>query len=335
MWNKNKILRLFAAILFVIFVIFLIVHLLNLPVNRFVSPLVGNKLKNFLLPSPTVHDEDFVQNTSLQTEKTLLSGIELKWEKIDMNLISFEEILGYFEWANRSSCRLLNYFGGSMSHRQVNNEVSHGEDASGKVAPAVAFDGHYAVCLDPIPIAPTPYKCLAYSFGSKDEWSFDMDMADYSCHVFTFDPVTPSEDMEKSDKIHFYSMALNHEDSNNKSLTLDSIYKKLLNRHGNVLIDYLKIDVEGGEFKIIPQLIQSGILDKVKQLTIETHLERDKPLEYYRRMAGIINSLEKTAGMVRFDSYYNHWARAFFPAVKKSGYFAFITAWYNPKFLAL
>ncbi len=40
-------------------------------------------------------------------------------------------------------------------------------------------------------------------------------------------------------------------------------------------ITYLKVDVEGSEIKSIPQWIDSGILDYVKQIGIEIHTAPD------------------------------------------------------------
>ena len=39
-------------------------------------------------------------------------------------------------------------------------------------------------------------------------------------------------------------------------------------------IDILKIDIEGDEWKAIPQMLKSGVLDQVKQLSIEIHFSR-------------------------------------------------------------
>ena len=42
-------------------------------------------------------------------------------------------------------------------------------------------------------------------------------------------------------------------------------------------IDLLKIDIEGDEWAAIPQMISSGALDDVKQISMETHFSRERP----------------------------------------------------------
>ena len=42
-------------------------------------------------------------------------------------------------------------------------------------------------------------------------------------------------------------------------------------------IDILKIDIEGGEWESIPQMISSGALDDVKQISMETHFLKERP----------------------------------------------------------
>lgn len=43
------------------------------------------------------------------------------------------------------------------------------------------------------------------------------------------------------------------------------------NGHQNRNITYLKIDVEGAEREILPNLIKSGVLERVKQIGVEFH----------------------------------------------------------------
>ena len=109
-----------------------------------------------------------------------------------------------------------------------------------------------------------------------------------------------------------------------------SAYKTLSKRldHNDVDIDYVKLDIEGTEWEVIPQIIKSGILDRVKQLNIEMHYGNDTlpAMHYY---VGIIKSLE-AAGMVRYSNRPNiFWTGKFF-GVKD--YFIQEMAWYNQKF---
>ena len=52
-------------------------------------------------------------------------------------------------------------------------------------------------------------------------------------------------------------------------MTLDSIIEML--NHNNKVIDILKMDVEGAEWKAFQQMLASGVLKRVRQLYIETH----------------------------------------------------------------
>ncbi|KAK2145975.1 hypothetical protein LSH36_643g01023 [Paralvinella palmiformis] len=78
-------------------------------------------------------------------------------------------------------------------------------------------------------------------------------------------------------KIHFYPLGLYGSDTNitinNGSVpvrTLASLIE-VAGDKGKV-IDYLKFDIEGSEWKAIPEMAQSGILKKyVKQIAFESH----------------------------------------------------------------
>ena len=86
--------------------------------------------------------------------------------------------------------------------------------------------------------------------------------------------------------------------------TLQSIYERLKPVHGNRPIDILKIDVEGAEWKFIPQLIQSGMLKHVRQLALEIHF-LDKAIHSIAEVdtrLNILKSLETEGGMVRFGN---------------------------------
>ena len=101
-------------------------------------------------------------------------------------------------------------------------------------------------------------------------------------------------------------------------------------RHGNASIDYLKMDVEFAERDVIPQILQSGMLDKVKQLGLEIHFG---DIDEFQRYARVIKSIEDY-GMVRFNSKVNLMA----PKIKHPDledlefYSAYELAWYNSRY---
>ena len=217
---------------------------------------------------------------------------ETDWTKMNVNILTAKQIVDYFYWTNSQSCKLAHDFGGRMM-----------KDPSG-------FDGQKSICLDQL-VRPQPGDCIVYSFGINNEWSFDDTMAKYGCEVFAFDPSMGQSDHNHSNKVHFYNLGLGGSDHTNdlgwKVQTLESVYKMLAPLHGkDKIIDYLKIDIESAEWEVLPQIIQSGMLKKVRQLGIEFHLQQLGDLDSYRRAVGVVKSLED-AGMVRFDSKYNPW----------------------------
>ena len=190
------------------------------------------------------------------------------------------------------------------------------------------------VCMDKglAPVVP----CVVYSFGINNEWSFDDHFVDYGCQVFAFDPsINVTLDMPPS--IHFYQLGLGAEDTDSdqvsgwKLRTLSSLYDTLKLEHGNVPIDYLKLDVEQAEWGAIGQILRSGMFDNVKQLGIEIHFMNRVPLstEYTRICLNIIKSMEDY-GLVRFNSRVNLVSEGIL--FGRSQYLAFELAWYNQKY---
>jgi hypothetical protein len=227
--------------------------------------------------------------------------------------LSPQQIIDYFYWKNGSSCNCKITVGAGL-----------------KMINPVGFDGQKAIFLDPI-AWPYPVikpesngtvssSCLVYSFGISNEWSFDEAMeTKYGCEVFAFDPSMNKPDHDHSERVHFYNLGLGSRDTAHspdhyewRIKTLKSIYQMLLPRHKeNKVIDYLKIDIESAEWHVLPQIIESGMLSKVRQLGVEFHVvprNGDKSLKNYQSLVSIIKSLENQ-GMIRFDSQFNPWWR--------------------------
>ncbi|XP_032793512.1 methyltransferase-like protein 24 isoform X6 [Daphnia magna] len=230
-----------------------------------------------------------------------------------------DELLQYFLWTNQSSCQLSHDFGGIMM-----------SNPSG-------LAGQKAVCIDK-KIAPQPGKCLVYSFGINNEWSFDENMARYGCEVFAFDP---SMGLDKHDHIpgnvHFYNWGLGDRDEHDYRFnwtirSLSSIYETLSPLHGYKIIDYLKIDIEYSEWITLPNIIASGMLSKIRQMGMEIHLDGQDSLEQHREWAKLLRSIEKM-GMIRFDSEYNPWFVGNFTQFSLMGSLGYEIAWYNSHLL--
>ena len=97
-------------------------------------------------------------------------------------------------------------------------------------------------------------------------------LAQFGCHVYSFDPSMGANDHNRTSKIHFFNLGLAKENGQSpngwKMKTASSIYEMLDDYHGSsTLIDVFKMDIEFYEWEVIPQMVQSGFLrDKVKQL---------------------------------------------------------------------
>ena len=137
----------------------------------------------------------------------------------------------------------------------------------------------------------------------------------------------------KGKQIH--SMNLYSNKTSFKIMTLSSIYQMLSPMHGKeAIIDYLKIDIEWEEWNVIPELIESGILERVRQMGIEIHLNdlENATLPQLRNEVKILDRLESEGGMVRFDSKGNGQSVVTFKEMNGiTEFYAYEMAWYNKK----
>jgi hypothetical protein len=240
----------------------------------------------------------------------------INWDTLlSSDTLTANQLMEYFLWTNHTSCQLSHDFGGVMM-----------KNPSG-------LAGQKAVCIDP-EVAPQPGKCLVYSFGISNDWSFDEKMAEYGCEVFSFDP---SIGLDQHDHIpgnvHFYNWGLGDRNKYNHNLkweirSLSSIYENLSTLHGSKVIDYLKIDIEYSEWIALPDIIRSGMLSKTRQLGIEIHLDAEFSLKQHLEFAKLLRLIEKM-GMVRFDSEYNPWFVGSFTQFPLKGSLGYEIAWYN------
>ena len=198
------------------------------------------------------------------------------------------EIVNYVYFGRGVSCHIIHSFGGALKHLPTIHEEAYW------------YGGDYNLCMDRGMMPDRRRGCLVYSVGINNDWTFDETMERYGCQVFAFDPSMNSSDHDHTANIHFYQLGIaaenvvKHPTTGWKLLTLDSIYAMLQPRHGDVIIDLLKIDIEGSEWEVIPQMFASGIMRKVRQFAFELHFyEPASNVDYYRQGLGLIVLLER------------------------------------------
>lgn len=163
--------------------------------------------------------------------------------------------------------------------------------------------GNWYVCLDGKFFPDDP--CLVYSFGIGNDFSFDDDMANQGCEVHSFDPSMGVKDHIRNSSVHFHAIGLGGKVIENFNarkdmyvkekqtwtiMTLGSIMAAL--GHKDRDLDVLKIDVEGHEWAVIEYLLQSGLLNRIKQFSLEYHLFSDWPAKSeYPKLLSIYRQL--------------------------------------------
>jgi len=153
----------------------------------------------------------------------------------------------YIAFPVQGVCRVLKRIGGSWIIRQV--------------------DGDKFVCMDNIQKGK---KCLIYSFGVANEYSFEQFMDTMGCEIHAYDP-TVNHPAKLGDNIYFTKLGLSNTTAQDMD-TLANILQK--NSHTNDVIEYLKIDIEGHELPGFRDWIDTGALKNVNQMALELHLTK-------------------------------------------------------------
>jgi len=138
--------------------------------------------------------------------------------------------------------------------------------------------------------------CVVYSYGIRDDYSFDADVEKRGCEVHGFDPSVSLESSYNTPKRTFHLTGIGPtgsygpgrvpfrwpgmgflKDTNTKTwelATVSDMRKQL--KHNKLKI--LKIDVEGGEWSAIEDMVATGLLGNglVEQLLLELHFDPDR-----------------------------------------------------------
>lgn len=259
----------------------------------------------------------FVMDTEKrnQTATKLERNCEgMDWTHFEIGDLNRDQMQKYLEWTNSSSCRQPHHIGGHVNVDGV--------------------DGQWTVCMDPQTRPNKEGDCLVYSFGIvNNDWTFEEAMEKLECDVYVFEKSIKS--MNHSNKLHLYNVELiemderRSRDANRTARSFDSIYHDLL-RHGERIIDYVKIDIKKADRIALSQLISTGVLDRVRQLGVKINFPKFDTLGEFKERIKIVKSLEDY-GMVRFNSKHDPWIHADIPAWKH--YLAYEITWYNSRLL--
>lgn len=148
--------------------------------------------------------------------------------------------------------------------------------------------------------------------GYEGQWSSDI-FAKYQCNIHIFEPVKSffekiKERFNKNDKIKTYNIGLSNK-NNKLSISLledsSSLFKQdTKNEHIEIAdasnffkenniehMDLIKINIEGGEYDLLENLIETGYISKIKNIQVQFH---DFVPDAKERMLKIQKRLEKT-----------------------------------------
>lgn len=154
--------------------------------------------------------------------------------------------------------------------------------------------GGYSICPSVLPPEP-----IVYSFGIGKDISFDVSMIDkYNAHVFAFDPTPRSIEWLKKQQLppnfRWFEYGLSHLDGvvtfyppenpnyvshsmiHNSTLDTEGIslpvkrFSTIARDFGHRKVDILKVDIEGSEYEVLPDVLNSTEVE-IGQILIEYH----------------------------------------------------------------
>ncbi|XP_065557031.1 probable methyltransferase-like protein 24 isoform X1 [Artemia franciscana] len=266
--------------------------------------------------------EDVPEKRDYRTTKDKLKTLAAELKPSDDKITSYEQVGKIFLRSDEGACKSQGMWGG---------RIWNGVYLIGK-GWTDAMDGNYTLCMDP-GVAPNQKSCLVYSFGIANNWSFDEDAEKYGCEVYSFDPSIGQKPHMHSAKVHFYDYGLSNVDTDQgpngwRMRRLESLMTEL--GHSDRIIDVLKIDIEDSEHDVIPEIVSSGIIKKVKQIVWEIHNFKQLPVAKFFETFSV---LEK-AGFEKFFS--ENWPYPNESFKKVDGTYDmtfYIFSHYNKKFL--
>ncbi|MCC6612963.1 MAG: FkbM family methyltransferase [Anaerolineae bacterium] len=154
--------------------------------------------------------------------------------------------------------------------------------------------GGYSICPSALPPEP-----IVYSFGIGKDISFDTTLIDnYHAHVFAFDPTPRSAEWLKKQQLpqtfRWFEYGLSHQDGvmtfyppenpdyvshsmiHNSTLVSEGIslpvkrFSTIAKDLGHHRVDILKMDIEGSEYEVLPDILSADDVE-IGQILIEYH----------------------------------------------------------------
>lgn len=152
---------------------------------------------------------------------------------------------------------------------------------------------------------PKRRKCIAYSFGIGGAWDFDKAMVARGCRVISFDPTCCGAAHRVQENHDFVPVGLatydglaDSDDLAKPNVTIPVLtMKTIMDSYEHNKIDVLRLKVSTNkEWKGLKNLVNTGVIQEVGQLSLNLHLSDDDMWEEYKLiLAGI-----KTAGFLPF-----------------------------------
>ncbi len=164
--------------------------------------------------------------------------------------------------------------------------------------------------------------------GYKGQWASDI-YSKFNCQVLVFEPVKLfaeeiSKRFVKNPKIDVFCLALGAStrqetislNADGTSVYAKSVEKEMVQfedvadyfaKHKIQHVDLLKINIEGGEYELLPRLLETGLVCKIKHIQIQFH---DVALDSESRMKEICNELSKThSPTYQYRFVWENWTR--------------------------
>ena len=152
---------------------------------------------------------------------------------------------------------------------------------------------------------PKRRKCIAYSFGIAGSWDFDKAMVARGCRVISFDPTCCGAAHRVQESHDFVPVALaaydglaDSDDPTQPNVTIPVLtMKTIMDSYEHNKVDLLRLKVSTAkEWKGLKNLVNTGIIQEIGQLSLNLHLGDDSMWEEYKV---ILNGI-KTAGFLPF-----------------------------------